>query len=144
MVSFEREDEKERAIEGARIPIKLDHKTIVKRLKYYVKEQFFIIHMEQFHEKDLIIYIVHASVNGQRQCIKNSIIQGLRSELLYLHRQNIAHEDIHSGNVMVKRNGDVKLIDFESAEYNDFKGAIDCENFKWLYESVDEVKVFTR
>lgn len=140
VVRFDTDDEKEKSLEEAKIHITLDHKNIVKLFKYYMKENFLIMHQEYFHGEVLLNFLVRGWVWGQRHCIKKKIKEEMNSAIEYLHRQDLAHGDIHGCNVMVGCNGEVKLIDFGSADYNTIKIARDREKVQQLYRAINAAK----
>lgn len=135
-------NEKEKSLQEAQIHITLDHENIIKLLKYYIRENFLIMHLEYFHGVVLTHFLRRGMVFGQRECIKEKIEERLKNAVQYLHNQNLAHCDLHSRNVMVDWNGDVKLIDFGLAEHNMFKTGLDLEKAKRLYNSIQDAKSF--
>lgn len=144
IVRFDTVREKEKSIEEAEIQSTLDHENIVKLFKYYMKENFLIMHLEYFDGVVLLEFLCRGWVLGQRKCIKKKIIEGIKCGIEYLHNQNIAHGDLHNANVMVDCNGEVKLIDFGLADYNIFKIARDCEKAEELYQKIEAAKTFHR
>lgn len=144
IVRFETEEQKQKSLEEAKIHSSLDHKNIVKLFKYYMKERFLIMYLEFFHGVVLADFLVRGWVWGQRYCIKDQIIEGMNNALKYLHCQNLAHGDIHACNVMVRWNGDVKLIDFGSADDNIFKIAYDREKANMLCRDIETAKEFKK
>ena len=47
--------------------------------------------------------------------INDDLLTDLRGQVAALHRRGIAHQDLTSGNVMVDRDGQVWLVDFDQA-----------------------------
>lgn len=100
------------AREGA-ISAELKHENIIQTHKYYVKENFLIIHMEYLKGTNLRDYILERGSVDSVQA--QNITEAVHRALAYMHAKNITHGDIHQGNVMMDGKGRIKLIDFGCA-----------------------------
>lgn len=127
------------SIEEATIHLKLKHENIVELLSYYVKNQTLIMHMEYFRGMDLLSFIYFQNFNGKPHIVKKKIREGIKSGIQYIHERNIVHGDVHFGNVIVNRDGHVKLIDFGCSHHDISKIPRDLQMADELYRRIDEI-----
>lgn len=77
------------------------------------KSKFYFIF--EFCDHDLAGILRNPSVKFSLGHIK-SIMQQLLDGLYYIHKNNIIHRDIKSANILITRNGKLKLADFGLAK----------------------------
>ncbi len=68
--------------------------------------------MELLEGKSLKEYITEAAPKGIAFKKAWPIIKGLALALAYAHKRNIVHSDFKPGNIFIKPNGEVKVLDF--------------------------------
>jgi eukaryotic-like serine/threonine-protein kinase len=99
-----------RPMEGA-ICASLRHKNVVRTLEYALTtkgEQFLVMELIEGDGLNLLIETKSSSLNGKRVDFLIQMADGLE----YVHSQKYLHRDICPRNVMVTRDGVVKIIDF--------------------------------
>jgi serine/threonine protein kinase len=74
-------------------------------------DNFFMV-MEILKGQTLAQFIRDTAVNGVPFKQAWPIIQGLAQALSYAHKRSIVHSDFKPGNVFIKENGEVKVLDF--------------------------------
>eukprot|EP00668_Euglena_longa_P027316 GGOE01034162.1.p1 GENE.GGOE01034162.1~~GGOE01034162.1.p1 ORF type:complete len:859 (-),score=122.20 GGOE01034162.1:328-2904(-) len=109
-VMFTSKEEVEQCAREIRVMKNLNHPNIVKYLGAERDENTLKIYMEFIVGGSLAGLIKNygalTELMAQGYCIQ--ILEGL----VYLHDKNIAHRDIKCDNLLVEKNGDVKLADF--------------------------------
>ena len=94
------------------------HKYIVQLYEILEDAYSIYIIMEYCEGKDLMDNIITKGHLTEIESLK--LFQQLINTLLYLHSQNITHRDIKIDNMLLDRNGDLKLVDFGlSTKYKD-------------------------
>ncbi len=94
------------------------HKYIVQLYEILEDAYSIYIIMEYCEGKDLMDNIIRKGHLTEIESLK--LFQQLINTLLYLHSQNITHRDIKIDNMLLDRNGDLKLVDFGlSTKYKD-------------------------
>ena len=94
------------------------HKYIVQLYEILEDAYSIYIIMEYCEGKDLMDNIIRKSHLTEIESLK--LFQQLINTLLYLHSQNITHRDIKIDNMLLDKNGDLKLVDFGlSTKYKD-------------------------
>lgn len=86
--------------------------------------------MEILKGRTLAQYIQESAPNGIPFKKAWPIIQGLALALAYAHKRNIVHSDFKPGNVFIKENGEVKVLDFGIAN------AVQRSDQQFTYETV--------
>lgn len=108
------EEMKSEALNEAKIHESLHHENIVTLLSYNSRENCIVVNMNHFDGEPLWRFLRRKHFNiGEKNAIE--IFNQLCSAVKYLHEMNIAHGDLHLGNVLVNDNHVVKLIDFGMA-----------------------------
>ena len=100
-------------LQEIKIMHKLNHRNVVRIYNYYAYEDQFTgyILMEYIDGVPLLEYLETAfswDENGVPDKLFTQLIDGFQ----YIESQGIVHRDIREGNIMVDRNGVVKIIDF--------------------------------
>lgn len=107
------EEMKSEAMNEARAHDTLDHQNIALVYSVYCCDHYIVMHMEYVDGQPLWLFLEeHAYSLDNRD--GEEIINQLCSAIEYIHELDIAHGDLHMGNVLVDRNLEVKLIDFGS------------------------------
>lgn len=100
-------------LQEIKIMYKLNHPNIVRIYSYYAYEKLFTgyILMEYIDGQNIAEYL-----SSYDDFINDSVLDSIFVQLiqgfLYLESHNIAHRDIREGNILVDKNGFVKIIDF--------------------------------
>lgn len=100
-------------LQEIKIMYKLNHRNVVRIYNYYAYEEEFAgyILMEYIDGQSLPDYLEDALSWSSTEGPDNLFIQ-LIDGFCYIESQGIVHRDIREGNIMVDRNGVVKIIDF--------------------------------
>ena len=103
-------------IQEAKMLKKLNHPNIIQVMDFGEEDNRtpYIV-MEYINGEDLKKLLLHKKTKKLQRY--NLIIQIGRG-LAYLHENNIIHQDIKPENILVSKNGEVKIIDFGLARYN--------------------------
>ena len=114
-------DEKEKYyrnfLDEIKIMHKLNHRNIVRIFNYYAYEKIstgFIL-MEYIDGTDISNYILveYTDINSPFEQISlDDLFKQLIDGFHYIETHGIIHRDIREGNIMVDKNGTVKIIDF--------------------------------
>lgn len=100
-------------LDEIKILYKLNHKNIVRIYNYYAYEEIFTgyILMEYVDGKNIEEFINDYDFIFETTSIDNVFIQ-LIDGFTYIEENGIIHRDIREGNILIDRNGSVKIIDF--------------------------------
>lgn len=94
----------------ARAGLKLNHPNIVRTIKLGETEDILYVAMELVEGLSLQELIARqASIPWPQAC---SLIAQAAAGLQHAHEKNMVHRDIKPGNLLVKKNGEAKLLDF--------------------------------
>ncbi len=88
----------------------LDHPNIVRVLDLDQADGVFFIAMEYIPSKDLRDFLPSGELMPLEQAV--SIVRQLGMALDYAHARSLVHRDVKPGNVLVRKDGTVKLTDF--------------------------------
>lgn len=88
-----------------------------------------VIKVKKISKQDNTIYMEYIPYNLEKiitgkypkklhQFDKNKIVTELLSGLKSLHSRNIIHNDFKAKNIQVTENSDIKIIDFDSSDFN--------------------------
>ena len=100
-------------LQEIKIMYKLNHPNVVRIFNYYPFEKSYTgyIIMEYIDGKNIFEYL--DDVFGWAQgSDPDSLFVQLISGFDYIEKQGIVHRDIREGNILVTKNGDIKIIDF--------------------------------
>ena len=102
---------------------KLNHKNIVKLIEVITTEKQILIVQELIEGISLREYYNNEIRNQKGISIhKESIFRKIFSQIFsamdYLHKYNMAHRDIKLENILLKKNYEIKIIDFGFGMYN--------------------------
>lgn len=100
-------------LDEIKIMYKLNHKNIVRIYNYYSYEENFTgyILMEYIEGKNLASFINEYSADSAVTSLDDIFIQ-LIDAFCYMEENGIIHRDIRESNILVDKNGIVKVIDF--------------------------------
>ncbi len=130
----------------AKLLQKFDHPNIVKFDSVEKKAPRPAIVMEYFENETLKSLILNSpSAEEQHPLIQQKGIGMMRKiaeTLKYMHSLNIIHKDIKPENILVNKEGDVRLVDFNIAEKIDFLSRFKIRKRKGtaLYMSPEQVR----
>ena len=99
---------------------KLDHPNIVKVLEYFEANNTIYYAMEYVEGGSLDAYITQKDGLPEAECVKYA--KQIGAALSYMHAHKMLHLDLKPGNVMLRKNGDVVLIDFGLSKQYDESG----------------------
>ena len=99
---------------------KLDHPNIVKVLEYFEANNTIYYAMEYVEGGSLDAYITQKGGLPEAECVKYA--KQIGAALSYMHAHKMLHLDLKPGNVMLRKNGDVVLIDFGLSKQYDESG----------------------
>jgi ligand-binding sensor domain-containing protein len=88
----------------------LDHPHIVRLLERGEHDGRLYLAMEYLEGSTLAERLQRGDPIPQHDAV--AILHGLAAALVALHARGVAHRDLHPGNVMIQRDGTVKLLDF--------------------------------
>lgn len=94
------------------------HPNIIKYNNYYIYDDNYYIITEYIKGNTLYDEILNKKFNTNEII---NLIKQLSLALLFLHNNNIIHCDIKPENIIIKKNLELKLIDFGSANLNNNK-----------------------
>ena len=108
----------ERFEREARVAAKVDHPNTVKIFDYAVtrKKKIPFIVMEYIEGKSLTPYIGDKSMEIRQ---KVDILRQVADALTALHEHGVAHRDVKPGNIMLQKDGNIKLTDFGTVRIPD-------------------------
>lgn len=99
-------------LDEIKILYKLNHKNIVRIYNYYAYENIFTgyILMEYIDGTDIENYIYNCAIwnEGSIDDVFIQLIDGFK----YIEENSVIHRDIRENNILVDKNGTVKIIDF--------------------------------
>lgn len=141
IVNFYNENGMEAVLQEAMMHSTLKHKHIVELLTGYISipDTSLIMHMEYFEGVHLSQFIADEQFNGKRHQVKSNILEGMKSAIQYMEDQKVTHGDLHSENVLVNLDGDVKIIDFGFAVKRECKQDGDGDSFSCLKSLVENM-----
>lgn len=99
---------------------RLDHPHIVKVLEYFEANNTVYYAMEYVEGGSLDKYIMQQNGLTEGECVKYTLQIG--SALTYMHAHKMLHLDLKPGNIMLRINKDVVLIDFGLSKQYDKNG----------------------
>jgi len=107
--------EVERAKREVQILQQMRHPNIVQLIQTIDTPKQYCMVMEYVDGCDLMAYILQKGGLPEHECQK--LFVQLVSALSYCHERDIIHRDIKHTNILVDKNGDIKLIDFGLSNY---------------------------
>lgn len=87
------------------------HKNISDIAEIFEYDDISVVIEEYINGKTLADILSEKSTTGERET--KNIIGQICDGLLFLHRHNIIHRDINPNNIMITKDGMVKIIDFD-------------------------------
>lgn len=115
---FKNEALKQKFREEANRYVYLKHPNIVKLKDFFEKEDAFYLIMEYVEGDTLEDYINKISGPIPEEIAK-AIMTEILSAIEYAHKQKVVHLDIKPSNIMITKEGDIKVLDFGiSADLN--------------------------
>ena len=107
------DDTKESVLREATLLSSISDDNIIKMYRSYTSGNYLVMHLEYFRGETMSEYIARTgSVNSHHA---RRILDSLSEAIRYLHSKGISHNDIHTGNVLINGNREIKLIDFGDA-----------------------------
>jgi len=107
--------EVERAKREVQILQQMRHPNIVQLIQTIDTPKQYCMVMEYVDGCDLMAYILQKGGLPENECQK--LFVQLVSAINYCHERDIIHRDIKHTNILVDKNGDIKLIDFGLSNY---------------------------
>jgi serine/threonine-protein kinase len=107
-------------VREAKSLIELEHANIVKGYRVGTVQGFYVFIME-FIDGDSLQELIRKEMIFDEDAALYIILQALRA-MEYLNSRNILHRDIKPGNLLLKRDNTVKLIDLGLAAFMDQEG----------------------
>ena len=99
-------------VNDAKALAKLDHPNIVKLLDCIPDaDSARYVVLEYIDGQNLSTMVIHSHPNNQQLA---AILKDLLNAIAYLDKKKIAHNDFHTRNLMVTKEGVIKVIDFDS------------------------------
>lgn len=102
-----------------RVLSQLNHDNIIKVFDFYTAQQTYYLVMEYVEGKNLDDYLFpsshlhqHPHINPEKIRQALEVTVQVCQALAYLHNRKIVHRDLKPGNIMVTKDGIVKLLDF--------------------------------
>lgn len=102
-------------LQEIKIMYKLSHKNVVRIFDYYPYESIFTgyIIMEYIDGRNISDYFNdYMMVAGENDPSPDEVFTQLIDAFVYIESKRILHRDIREGNILIDRNGAVKVIDF--------------------------------
>ncbi|KXS17798.1 Pkinase-domain-containing protein, partial [Gonapodya prolifera JEL478] len=106
-----------RVLREASLMLLLDHPHIASLLSFACDAQNYYLFFEYVDGAQLLDFIIGHGKLREKQARR--FVRMIISGLDYCHRNSIVHRDLKIENILVDRNGDVKLIDFGLANLYD-------------------------
>ena len=98
---------------------KLDHPNIVKYFETYDDRNFLFLVMEYINGEELLGMVKNRyEGQGMPEAVAANYLRQILLAVNYCHGQGIVHRDIKPTNIMVTKNGTIRLIDFGLATVN--------------------------
>ena len=97
----------------------LNHPNIVGMSEMVVNDEMFCLMFDYVEGEQLLEHVLANGALKEKQARK--IFRQLLSAVLYCHKNSIVHRDLKIENVMLDKEGDVKLIDFGLSNFFDPK-----------------------
>lgn len=123
--AFDNKDYLLRFKKEAFICSKISHPNIVKVYSYGIFNSRYYLIMEFVDGKDLSFYIKNNKNKSLKEIIK--LAQQIALALSFAHKNNVIHRDIKPQNILLDKNGRIKVTDFGIAKIN-FPKIIKAEN----------------
>lgn len=108
------EEMKSEAMREATVHDNLHHENIIQIYSAYSCKHYIVMHMEYFDGQHMWPFL-QENIYNLDEIHGIEIVNQLSSAIEYIHQLDIAHGDLHMGNVLVDDNHDIRLIDFGSA-----------------------------
>lgn len=101
--------------EERRLLFNVDHPLICKIVKSFKNDYFVFLLLEHINGQNLSDYLnTHPTVMKTDEV--RFLISGVLLVIDYLHKRQIVHRDIKPNNIMLDKNGYIKLVDFGAAK----------------------------
>lgn len=95
----------------------MGHKGLVKLHEAYLVRKYLIIIMEVADGPTLLDYVSNSKRPGLDEDVIADIVRQLCEVLVYLHKNNAVHLDIRPTNIRINSQGELKLVDYNSAQF---------------------------
>ncbi len=123
-------------IHEAQTTQKLSHPNIIRVYDFGIDKKVYYIVMEYLDGETLDVVIQRSRPHGLPYKRAIPLLDQMMSALTYAHQNGVVHADLKPSNIMLTRDGDIKVFDFGIAK----KTSLNYDKYAAVQEEADDVE----